>query len=139
MLIRTQTSRFYESFSLDGGKTWTKPGPTPFQAPNAPGGILRLSDGRLVFSWSDLSQYPGEVISPGRQYLHIAISSDDGKTWSRSKLIAQRREGQHPTGSVRYPFPCETADQHLLVKYSRVSQGRQNIELIRIDPNWIAR
>lgn len=140
MIIRTQTSCFYESFSEDGGKTWAHPAPTQFQAPNAPAAVLCLTDRRLVLCWNDVSEYPGEVIRSGRQYLHIAVSSDDGKSWSRSKLIAQREEGEHENINVRYPFLCETADGSLLVRYHRTGGGGgiNRRELLRIDPDWIA-
>ncbi len=140
MIIRTQTPRFYESFSADGGRTWTHPSPTQFQAPNAPAAVARLADGRLVLSWNDLSEYPEEPIRSARQYLHIAISGDDGRSWSRSKLIAQREEGEHENINLRYPFLCETADGHILVRYHRTG-GRDGVnrrELLRIDPDWIA-
>lgn len=139
MIIRTQTYRFYQSFSSDGGRTWTRPEPTQIRAPNAPAGVLRLSDGRIVLCWNDLSQYPGEVLRNGRQYLHVAISGDEGKTWSPSKLIAQRYEEEDPDTQVRYPYLCETADRHLLVLYSRVSEEARGTELVRIDPNRISR
>ena len=126
------------NLSRDGGKPWIKPTPTQFQAANAPGGISRLSDGHIALSWNDLSQYPA-VLHSGRQYLHIAISSDEGKTWSRSKLIEQRRQGEHPHTNVRCPFLCETEDKQLLMKYSRVSADGRGSEMLRIDPNWIAR
>ncbi len=143
MIIRTQLRRFYEVFSSDGGETWTESSPTDFEAPNTPAGILKLNDGRLVFCWNDLSQYPSEMEGSGRQYLHIAISSDDGKTWSPSKLIARREDGELPNTNVAYPFLTETADNHLLVLYFRVG-NREGVtwwrpmeEVLRLDPDWI--
>ena len=41
MLIRTQTLRFFESLSSDGGATFSAPAPSRFMAPDAPGAILR--------------------------------------------------------------------------------------------------
>jgi len=152
MIIRTQRGRFYQTFSSDGGETWSETSPTSLEAPNAPAAILRLSDGRLVCCWNDLSQFPEEAKShrqlPGggvsdRRYLHIAISSDDGRTWSPSKLIAQREEGESPRTNVAYPFLCETADHRILVTYHRVGSRpdvtwwHPSVEVLRIDPAWI--
>ena len=153
MIIRTQRGRFFQAFSADGGETWSETSPTSLEAPNAPGAILRLADGRLVFCWNDLSQFPKKARDfrqlPGggvsdRRYLHIAISSDDGKTWSRSRQIAQREEGESPRTNVAYPFLCETADHRILVTYHRVGSTKEAtwwspiVEVLRIDPDWIA-
>jgi photosystem II stability/assembly factor-like uncharacterized protein len=152
MIIRTQRGRFYQAFSGDSGETWSETSPTAFEAPNAPGAILRLSDGRLVFCWNDLSQFPEKAKDyrqlPGggvsdRRFLHISISSDDGTTWSRSKQIARREEGESPRTNVAYPFLCETADHSILVTYHRVGSRKDvtwwspSVEVLRIDPAWI--
>ena len=142
MIIRTQQGRFFQSFSSDYGETWSNSSPTDFKAPNAPGGIIRLHDGRLVFCWNDLSKYP-ELTGNQRQYLHVAISSDDGKTWSSSKEIASRRDGDKPDTNVAYPYMTVTDDNHVLVSYHRVGNRdgvtwwNPIVEVVRIDPDWI--
>ncbi|MBK8506019.1 MAG: exo-alpha-sialidase [Saprospiraceae bacterium] len=143
MIIRTQQGRFFQSFSSDHGETWSSSSPTDFKAPNAPGGIIRLRDGRLVFCWNDLSQYP-ELTGNQRQYLHVAISNDDGKTWSSSREIARRRDGDKPDTNVGYPYMTTTADNHLLISYHRVGNRegvtwwQPIVEVVRVDPDWIA-
>lgn len=144
ILIRTQTLRFYEAFSSDGGKSWTEPRPSRFMAPDSPGAIRRLDDGRLLFVWNDLASYPGGVTGHWRQYLYAAISADDGKNWSPSKFAGPVIE-PHRTGSRGdYPFLCQTADGKVLLYYTRfglregASYLRQHNELVRLDPDWIA-
>jgi Neuraminidase (sialidase) len=142
MIIRTQLGRFFQCFSTDNGSTWSKTTPTDFLAPNAPGGIIRLHDGRLVFCWNDLSKYP-ELEGNQRQYLHVAISKDDGKTWSDSKEIAQRRKGDKADTNVAYPYMTPTKDGRFLVSYHRVGSSdgvtwwHPILEVLRIDPDWI--
>jgi hypothetical protein len=139
MIIRTQTGRFYQAFSEDGGKTWSATSPTEIKQPNAPAGILRISDGRLILCWNDITEYPDEeIVRSGRQYLHIAVSGDEGKSWSRSKLIAWRRAGEPENTHVRYPFLCETGDGYVLVRYHRTGTKAPTRELLRVDPDWIA-
>ncbi|NND33776.1 MAG: exo-alpha-sialidase [Saprospiraceae bacterium] len=143
MIIRTQQGRFFQSFSSDRGVTWSKTTPTDFEAPNAPGGIIRLDDGRLIFCWNDLSKY-AKLTGNQRQYLHVAISADDGKTWSSSKQIASIRDGDKPDTNVAYPYLTTTADKKVLVSYHRVG-NREGVtwwhpivEVVKIDPDWIA-
>ena len=144
MIIRTQIGCFYQSYSTDNGATWSEPAQTRFQAPNAPAGICRLADKRIVLCWNDLSQYPADIGGNQRQFLHIAISDDNGKTFSRSKEIARRRREDREDTNVAYPFLCQTANDHILVLYYRVgcAEGvtwwNPIIEVLRIHPDWIA-
>ena len=141
MLFRSQHGRLYQTFSSDGGDSWEPSSPTDIKAANAPAGILRLSDGRLVLSWNDWSSYSGgKIHRSGRQYLHVAISADDGKTWSPSKLIAKPTTEELHNANMRYPFLCETDDGLILLRYHRIESSIEvrRRELLRIDPAWIA-
>ena len=85
MVIRNQTGYLWESFS-NAGAIWTPPRGTRFVASNAPAGLLRLTDDRIVIFWNNLFGEPfHEGISYARQYLHGAISDDEGQTWSGSQ------------------------------------------------------
>ena len=142
MIIRTQTLRFYESFSSDGGKTWTPPSPTRIMAPDSPAAILRLSSGQLLLVWNDVSQYP--ITGSWRQYLYAALSNDEGKTWSPSKRVAPLVEADSPASRGDYPFLCEAEDKTVLLIYSRfgfkpdASYEYPHMELVRLDPKWVA-
>ena len=141
MIFRSQYGVLYQTFSSDGGSSWEPPSPTTFKAANAPAGILRLTDGRLMLSWNDWGNYPGgRVLGAGRQYLHVAISSDDGKTWSPSKLIAGPSTPVPGNANMRYPFLCQTSDGFVLLRYHRIARsiGVSQRDLLRIDPDWVA-
>jgi predicted neuraminidase len=141
MIIRTQTLRFYESFSRDEGKTWSTPAPTKLMAPDSPGAILRLSDGRLLLVWNDVSQYP--ITGNWRQYLYGALSSDEGRTWSASKRVGPLVDPDTAASRGDYPFLCEAADKSVLLIYSRfgarpgATYEHPHMELIRLDPEWV--
>jgi hypothetical protein len=143
MIIRTQTLRFWEIYSGDGGKTWTSPAASRFMAPDSPGAILRLSDGRLILVWNDISSYPNGVTGNYRQYLYAAVSVDDGKTWNRSRRVGPVEEPDKANSRADYPFLCETADHKVLLTYYRfgyrdgTSYEHPYTELIRIDPVWL--
>ena len=144
MIIRTQMGYFYQSFSADDGKTWSEPARTAFRAPNAPGGICRLDDGRIVLCWNDLSQYPEGAAGSKRQFLHAALAENENRSFGRSREIARIREGDLPDTNVAYPFLCPTADGQILVLYYRVGCAPEvtwwtpRIEVVKLDPDWIA-
>lgn len=145
MLIRTQTLRFYETFSRDGGRSWAEPTASRFMAPDSPAAILRLKDGRLLLCWNDIASYPNGITGHYRQYLYAAISADDGKTWTRSKLVAPLREAGKPGSRGDYPFLCQAKDGSVILFYTRfgirpdATYANQHNELVRIDPEWLAR
>lgn len=144
MIIRTQTLRFWETFSRDGGKTWTPPVASRFMAPDSPGAFLRLKDGRLIFCWNDIASYPNGITGHYRQYLYAAISRDDGKTWTKPKLVAPLREADKAGSRGDYPFLCEAKDKTVVLYYTRfgvradATYRNQHNELVRIDPEWLA-
>ena len=143
MLIRTQTLRFWETFSRDGGKSWNSPAASRFMSPDSPGAILRLSNGRLIFIWNDLASYPNGVTGHYRQYLYGAISGDDGKTWSKPKRVAPLADPDRPNSRADYPFLCETNGKDVLLSYYRFGYREGSTyeapytELLHIDPNWL--
>jgi hypothetical protein len=147
MLIRTQTTRFYEAFSTDGGRTWTKPRASPFLAPNSPGGFLRLSDGRIALCWNAFAHYPDGVSGDKlgfRKYLYVALSSDDGKTWTPPRCVAPVRDRDADRSRAQYPFLCENKDGDILVYYTRFRSKSDTEpddtatrEFVRVKPAWI--
>ncbi|MEZ4834891.1 MAG: sialidase family protein [Caldilineaceae bacterium] len=142
MLIRTVTGYFWESFSHDGA-VWTPPQPTRIVASNAPAGLLRLRDGRILMLWNNLYGEPfrGEGASYARWQLHAALSADEAQTWSVPRLVVQRRPGEPENTHTRYPCPVQTADGGVLVAYHRITrrQTTNNIDwnLVRFDLDWV--
>lgn len=144
MLIRTVTGYFWESFSNDGA-IWTPARPTRIVSSNAPGGLVRLDDGRIVLCWNNLYGEPMREngVSYARQVLSAAISDDEAQTWSAPKAIAQRNPGEPMRAQTTYPFPCQAADGSVLVLYHRVyaREGQDwynpTRELVRLEPDWL--
>ncbi len=144
MVIRTTTGYFWESFSNDGSM-WTPPQPTRIVSSNAPAGVLRLRSGDIALAWNNLYGEPMREnrISYARQKLHMALSRDDGQTWSVPKVIASVEPGDLPTSQTTYPYLFEAPDGHILTVYHRVGarEGRgwhhPIREVLRIDPAWL--
>ncbi|MDR3677847.1 MAG: sialidase family protein [Acidobacteriota bacterium] len=147
MIIRTQTGFLFESFSADGGETWSPARRTIFRASNAPAGVLRLRDGRLVLAWNNEFGIPfRDGISYSRQSLVMAIH--DGGIWKGYRELNTFGAGDNLDGygGMRYPFLAETPDHHVLVAYSedgRASRKKQQFRafvdyrLVRVDPRWL--
>lgn len=141
MLIRTQRGWLYESFSKDGSE-WTEPVASRFRSSDAPGSIVRLPSGDLVLFWNnseDPTPVDGRWIYTGRDALHGAISSDDGKTWRGFREVYVdpfRNEDPPPRGDfgTGYPNAAATpAGQIILV----AGQNTGRHKILWVDPTWL--
>jgi lysophospholipase L1-like esterase len=110
MLIRTTRKVFWESFSTDGGKTWSEAKATAIDATSAPGHLTRLSDGRIALVWNRTDK--------SRTELHLSLSGDEGKTWTPSMNVAQGTPG-----GATYPFVIEIEPGELWIGYHNVPKG----------------
>ncbi|MCC7350429.1 MAG: exo-alpha-sialidase [Phycisphaerales bacterium] len=85
MVMRTQLGFLYQSRSTDGGDTWSTAIPTPLQSPESCPFITRIpATGDLLVIWNDSPYDPDHPQFGLRVPLSVAISKDDGHTWSRS-------------------------------------------------------
>jgi lysophospholipase L1-like esterase len=110
LLIRTSRKDFWESFSTDGGKTWSEAKATAIDATSAPGHFTRLADGRIALVWNRLAEK--------RTDLHLALSADEGKTWTPSMIVAKGKPG-----GATYPFIIEIEPGELWIGYHNVPKG----------------
>lgn len=109
MLIRTTRKVFWESHSSDSGLTWTVPAPTTIDAASAPASLTRLRDGRVAMVWNQRSK--------SRRELQLALSVDDGKSWSPAVPLVRGK-------SVTYPYVIEgPSDGDLWIGYHDVPNG----------------
>lgn len=116
MLIRTNLDQFWKAYSTDGGRYWRTIQPSGIDASSSPGWLIRLTSGRLALVWNRLnaegkgawpksnsagpaSEFPA---SWQREELSLALSADDGTTWTRPVVIAR-----HPGVSLCYPCMVE--------------------------------
>ena len=68
-----------------------------------------MADGRLALAWNPTGC--------GRSELHLAISSDDGRTWGPSVALAMGQQ-------VTYPFVLETQPGQFWIGYHDVHRPR---------------
>jgi predicted neuraminidase len=119
MLLRStgRIGRIVASSSNDGGLTWEAARPTQLPNPNAGIDVVRLRDGRLVLIYNHLLH--------GRDTIHLAISKDEGDTWSDPLVL---EEGQ---GEFSYPAVIQSADGLVHITYT---WRRTHIRHLVVDP-----
>ena len=102
-LVRTQSSKIFETSSADGGATWSALAPTELPNPNSGIDGVTLRDGRqlLVFNRSETDRTP----------LNVAVSVD-GKSW-RDLLVLEKDPGEYS-----YPAVIQTRDGLVHVTYT---------------------
>ncbi len=87
MIVRSQLGRIYAAHSSDGGDTWSQPKPWGPPAPEAPSTLRRIpATGDLVLVWND-NVDPQHHHSGLRTPLSIAVSQDEGETWSQPRNL----------------------------------------------------
>ena len=104
LLCRSKQGRIAESWSDDGGLTWTDMALTRLPNPNSGTDAVTLSDGRqlLVYNHSPRDRSP----------LNVALS-DDGEHWQNVLVLEEKGLGEYS-----YPAVIQTADGLVHVTYS---------------------
>ena len=112
-IIRTPGRWQYESYS-DDGRTWSEPRRSRFKSANSPGYLLRLRDGRLLFTWNNTQGPPfgGEhkEVYSARHVVNAAVSHDDGRTWHGYREYARQALPELINDQVSYRacWSCRT-------------------------------
>ena len=134
MLIRTQTGFQYESFSSDGGETWTEAHPSKFPSSNAPAVLLRLKSGRIIVVWNNCVHFGYARFSL------VMAATDDGEHFFGFREIDNSdspRVGSDVFWNVMYPYLCEGPDGHIFVSYNYGDWTYNEAKIARIDPSWL--
>lgn len=104
MLVRTGYG-IGQSFSADGGRTWTPGKDSGLGGPNSRFFIRRLASGRLLLvNHADQSAAAARAaFSEGtewrpRSHLTAFVSCDDGRSWSGGLLLDERPAVSYPDG-----------------------------------------
>ncbi|ADB37853.1 sialidase family protein [Spirosoma linguale] len=127
-LCRSQRTGFIaETWSTDGGKSWSPLQKTTLPNPNSGTDAVTLADGRQVLVYNPVSPTPGKSGGP-RTPLEVAISSD-GKTWKTLAVL------ENTPGEYSYPAVIQTADGLLQITYT---WKRQRIRHVVVDPKKVS-
>lgn len=106
--------------SHDGGKTWTEPVATQWKNPDAGISMRRLNNGHVILVFNNQET--------GRTPLHIALSTDEARTWSKPLEL------ETAPGEYSYPSVLQTSDGkiHLIYTFRRYS-----IKHLEFNENWL--
>lgn len=107
MLLRSTSSKIFRSDSKDGGRTWCTAYDTGLPNNNSGIDLDRMADGRLLLVYNPRENLPGYYKGP-RTPLVVAISSDNGETFSIIKVLEEKRGN--------YCYPAIVCNSHNEVK-----------------------
>ena len=128
MYMRTGHGSQYGCYSTDGGMRWTEPKPTALASPCSPATIKRSPwTGELVCVWND---YRGghPFTPPRRTPLCLAVSRDEGQTWSKSVVLED-----DPRGCFCYISMTWVKDR-LLLTYGEFNRWK----VVALPKDWLA-
>jgi predicted neuraminidase len=127
MILRSGSSRHYESRSSDQGVSWSEPKPSALVGHNTPTALWRLEERpeEIVAVWnnSPLNRFP----------LAAALSADGGRTFSRPKMLA------NPVGyQVSYPGLTQAPDGAIVAVWQQqLPDGGRDIRWARFSREWL--
>lgn len=123
-LCRSQERAILQTWSYDGGKTWTPLSRTSLPNNNSGIDAVTLKDGRQLLVYNHVLPPPGKA-KGARTPLNVAISPD-GKTWYAAAVLETSHISQYS-----YPGVIQTADGLVHIVYT---WRRQRIKHVVLDP-----
>lgn len=152
-LVRTSQDQAYESFSKDGGETWSPSRPSRFFGTLTMNTLGKLQDGTLVSLWTNTMALPEtatagsgtwEDVFTNRDAHHIALSHDDGKTWYGFREILlddYRAHNQYatlngPEDRGKHQSQMIQLDKNRILVAA--GQHREHRKLVIVDLRWVA-
>jgi predicted neuraminidase len=116
---RTRSQRVFETWSTDGGRTWSPTALTSLPNPNSGIDAVTLRDGRHLIVYNHTTQ--------GRSPLNVAMSRD-GKTWKPALVL------ESGAGEYSYPAVIQSADGLVHITFT---WRRQRIKHVVLDPTTL--
>ncbi len=124
-LCRTRQGVVAQTWSKDGGKTWSALTATELPNPNSGTDAVTLADGRQLIVYNHSAHRPEEA-KGNRWPLDVAVS-DDGLVWRRVLTL----ESEPRTSGYAYPAVIQTSDGKVHITYT---WGRTMIKHVVLDP-----
>jgi predicted neuraminidase len=116
---RSRSQRLFETWSKDGGKTWSPLALTSLPNPSSGTDAVTLGDGRHLLVYNPTIK--------GRTPLDVAVSRD-GRTWATA-LTLEREPGEYS-----YPAIIQTADGLVHITYT---WKRERVRHVVVDPKQL--
>ncbi|MGN0564872.1 MAG: exo-alpha-sialidase [Candidatus Heritagella sp.] len=133
----------YRSLSLDGGKSWSVPQPTPLPNNNASLSAIVLKSGRIAIAYNDTQAAADscKVRWPGMRWrICIALTEDEGQTFPYIRCLDMGSGllgSANQTRNMALEYPCllQTRDGRLHAVYAY--HNRQCIRYQSFSEEWI--
>ncbi len=124
--------RLHISTSIDKGMTWSTVKDSELPNPGSGADIVTLRNGHWVLAYNDTEE--------GRHSLAVSLSTDEGKTWSRTRHLERGAPNENPP-SAAYPSIIRGADGSLHVVYSyhrsTPAGGAKTIKHAKFTESWL--
>jgi predicted neuraminidase len=124
-LCRTKQGVVAQTWSKDGGRTWSALTATDLPNPNSGTDALTLADGRQLIVYNHSGHRAGEA-KGNRFPLDVAVSGD-GTTWKHVLTL----EDEPLASGYAYPAVIQTSDGRVHVTYT---WNRKMIKHVVLDP-----
>ncbi|MGC4102887.1 sialidase family protein [Ferruginibacter sp.] len=127
ILCRSRNTTLNESWSNDGGKTWSEMKASALPNNNSGTDAVTLKDGRQLLVYNHLLPDSSWVKGKGpRTPLNVAISKD-GKKWYAALILEDS-----PISQYSYPSVIQSKDGMVHIVYT---WRREKIKYVKVDPS----
>lgn len=129
VLCRSKNTTLNESWSADGGKTWSAMTASALPNNNSGTDAVTLKDGRQLLVYNHVKPAPELPNGKGaRTPLNVALSKD-GKVWYAALVLEDS-----PISQYSYPSVIQTSDGMVHIVYT---WRRERVKHITIDPSQL--
>lgn len=118
--------RIARAESHDDGETWSAVTDTDFPNPGASVEPITLDNGDWLLVYNDLEE--------GRHSLAVALSTDEGKTWSKPRHLERDESAKM---RFHYPSVIQAHDGSIHVTYSYFTETGKAIKHARFGREWV--
>ncbi|GIW88583.1 MAG: hypothetical protein KatS3mg108_2907 [Isosphaeraceae bacterium] len=118
--------RIRQSTSTDQGQSWGPVEETALPNPGAGIEAIRLTSGRWCLAYNDTVR--------GRHSLALALSDDEGRTWTRRRHVERSQPGED---AFHYPSLIQGRDGTIHLTYTRRTEAGSTIQYAAFTEAWI--
>jgi predicted neuraminidase len=134
ILCRSKQNVIVQSWSKDGGRSWSAIEPTTLPNPSSGTDAVTLADGRQLVVYNHTNREPSE---DRRKLLNVALSTD-GKAWSPvitlEKESKPKPDDERHWGEYSYPAVIQASDGKIHITYT---YNREGVKHVVLDPQQL--